>query len=152
MLFHLRPIVLILFLFGCDIAPTPSNVKISESPANGLTYSSFDQGYLQQLIETTHQGAEQRLTEAYERNNIPPSERISHPITNGRYEQQSNRRLAIIDLSYSDNPMKVTRIVGIENDRIITISCISPQGKPIDPFAVSGECAESVRQYLPTSQ
>jgi hypothetical protein len=151
MLFFIRSIVflLLLLLLGCGLDPNPSNVKISEVPANGLANSSFDQTYLQQLIETTRKAAEQQLIKTYERNNIPLSERISHAITSGRYEALGNRRLAVIELTYSNNPMKVTRVVGIENDRLVTISCISPQGAPVDPFAATGECAESVRQYLP---
>ncbi|MGD8912175.1 MAG: hypothetical protein PVJ68_05440 [Candidatus Thiodiazotropha sp.] len=151
MFFYLRPTVLLLplLLFGCGLVPNPSNVKISKVPANGVTNSSFDQAYLQQLIETTRKAAEQQLIKTYERNNIPPSERISHAMTSGQYEQRGKRRLAIIELTYSDNPMKVTRVVGIENDQIVTISCISPQGAPVDPFAATGECAESVRQQLP---
>jgi hypothetical protein len=145
-------LLVLLSLSGCEIGPNPSNVKVSEVPANGLTNSSFDQAYLQQLIETTREAAEQRVIEAYDRNNIPPSGRINHAMTSGRYEQLGNRRLAIIELTYSDNPMKVIRIIGIENDRLITISCISPLGVPLSPFATTGECAESVRQYLQPSQ
>jgi hypothetical protein len=154
MYFYMRPIVplLLLSLFGCGLDSNPSNVKVSEIPADGLTNSSFDQGYLQQLIKTTREAAEQRLIDAYGRNNISPTERINYAMTSGRYEQRGNRRLAIIDLTYSDNPMKVTRIVGIEKDRLVTISCISPLGAPVNPFAATGECAEIVRKYLPLAQ
>ncbi len=144
-------IPLLLTLFGCGLAPDNANVKVSEAAAEGLTDASFDHGYLQQLIEATRQAAEQRLIAAYERNRIPSPERSSHAITSGHYEQNGDHTLAIVELGYSGNPMRVTRIVGIRDDRLITISCISPQGEPIDPFAATGECAESVRKHLPTT-
>jgi hypothetical protein len=142
-------ILLLLTLFGCGFVPDNTNVKVNEAPAEGLTDASFDHGYLQQLIESTRQAAEQRLIEAYNRNRIPTAERNSHANTSGRYEQNGSHTLAIVELSYSGNPMRVTRIVGIRDDRLITISCISPRGEPIDPFAATGECAESVRKHLP---
>ncbi len=145
---HLWLLILPL-LAGCGLQPLPSKVKISEVPANGITDSSFDMAYLQQLIETTRQAAQARLDEAYEDNNVPPEERPSRARTCGRYEQRGGRRLAVIELSYSGNPMRVTRIVGVEGERIVTISCISPKGAPVDPFAEQGKCAANVRRHLP---
>lgn len=142
----------LLLLAACGLQPSPSNVKINKEPAQGLTDSSFDMGYLQELIETTRQAAETRLTEVYDRNHVPPAERKSHAVTSGRYEQQGGRRLAVIELSYSRNPMRVTRIVGIEGKQLITVSCISPLGEPVDPFSETGDCAEGVRRHLPPRQ
>ena len=142
---------LILLLSGCDVDLGPSNVKVSEQPADGLTASSFDQGYLLELVEEVRQGAETSLQQAYERNKIPPQERISHAEAVGRYEWIGDRQLAVIELSYSANPMRVTRIVGIEQDRLISISCISPRGDQQDLHAATGECAETLRRRFPSS-
>jgi hypothetical protein len=137
-----------LLLSGCGITPTPSNVKVSEQPAQGLTESSFDQGYLQQLVEETRQAAEARLQEAYERNRVPSEERFSHAQTSGSYQLIGERQLAVIELSYSANPMRVMRVVGIDGDRLVTISCISPRGAPLDIHAESGECAEAIAKHF----
>jgi hypothetical protein len=147
---HVRPVLLLLLLFlvGCEWVPDTSNVKVNREPAGGLTDSSFDLDYLRQLIESTREAAQQRLTETYERNKVPPAERYSHATADGRYAQVGGRRLAVIELSYSRNPMRVTRIIGIEEGQLVTVSCISPRGAPIDPFAETGECAEGVREHL----
>jgi hypothetical protein len=137
-----------LLLGGCGLTPKPSNVKVSEQPAGGLSESSFDQGYLQQLVEETRLAAEARLQQAYERNRVPPEERFSHAQTSGRYELIGSHRLAVIDLSYSANPMRVMRVVGIDGDRLVTISCISPRGAPLEIHTESGECAESITKYF----
>jgi len=139
----------LLFLSACDMASTPSNVKISEVPAEGLTESSFDQGYLSRLIEETREEAAQRLEARYESNKIPPQERISRAETSGRYELFAGHRLAVIDLTYSANLMRVMRIIGIEKDQLITISCIAPQGEPLDLHNKESECGRSVGQYFP---
>jgi hypothetical protein len=141
-------LLLLLALSGCGFEPDNANIKVSDAPAEGLTDASFDQEYLQKLIGTIRQAAEQRLIEAYERNRIPAAERRSHAITSGHYEQNGSRRLAVVELSYSGNSMRVTRIVGIHDNRLISVSCISPLGEPIDPFAATGECAQSVRKHL----
>jgi hypothetical protein len=137
-----------LLLVGCGFSPAPSNVKISERPADGLTQASFDQGFLQQLVEETRQGAEKSLHEAYERNKIPQQERLSQARTIGRYEWIDGRQLAVIDLSYSANPIRVMRVVGIEADQVVTISCISPLGAPLDIHAKTGECAEALAKHF----
>ena len=141
-------LILCLAITGCDLYPTPSNVKIRKQSAEGLSQSSFDHGYLQQLVNEALQGAEQRLRAAYERNNIPADERSSRPQANGRYEWFGPYQLAVIDLSYSANPMRVVRVVGIEGDQLITISCIAPNGMPIDIVAETGECAEAIAHHF----
>ncbi len=138
----------LLLLTACDIDLGPSNVKVSEQPAAGLSDTSFDQGYLQQLVEETRQAAEASLQQAYDRNNIPPRERISHAMASGRYERHGEHQLAVIDLSYSANPMRVMRVVGITEDRLLTISCISPQGAPVAFDAANGECAEAIAAHF----
>jgi hypothetical protein len=135
-------------LGGCGLTPTPSNVKVSEQPAEGLTESSFDQDYLQKLMEETRQAAQARLQQAYERNRVPAEERFSQAQTSGRYALIGAHRLAVIDLSYSANPMRVMRVVGIERDRLVTISCISPRGAPLDIHAESGECSEAIAKHF----
>jgi hypothetical protein len=137
-----------LLLGACGITPTPSNVKVSEQPAQGLTESAFDEDYLQQLVEETRLAAEARLQEAYERNRVPPAERFSHAQTSGSYELLGGRQLAVINLSYSANPMRVMRVVGIDAERLVTISCISPRGAPLDIHATSGECAEAIIKHF----
>ncbi len=138
-----------LLLTGCSIDSKPANVKVSERPAEGLSESSFDQGYLQQLAEETRQAAENSLQQAYDRNHIPPEQRDSHARAEGRYEWLGERQLAVVDLSYSANPMRVTRVVGIVGERLITVSCISPEGAPVDIHAATGECVETLaRQFL----
>jgi hypothetical protein len=137
-----------LILGACDIAPSSSNVKLSEAPAEGLTESSFDQSYLDRLIAETREEASQRLEARYESNKVPHQERISRAETSGRYEHLGDHRLAVIDLSYSANPMRVTRVVGIQQDRLITISCISPMGEPIDLLDEEGECSQAVREHF----
>lgn len=144
-------LMLLSLLAGCSLQPTPSNVKVKQTPANGLTESSFDQGYLQNLLEETRQAAEQSAQHAYERNNVPPEERYSHARTSGHYEWMGKRKLAIVDLSYSANPMRVTRIVGIAQDSIVTISCISPHGEPVDLRDAASECGGAVRQHFPAT-
>lgn len=135
-------------LCGCDLMERASTVKVKDEPARGLTEHSFDQGYLQNLIEETRQGAEQSLQQAYERNRVPSPDRISHARTQGRYEWLGRRQLAVVDLSYSANPMRVARIVGIANDRLITLSCISPQGEPLDLFNEESDCGRAVKRYF----
>jgi hypothetical protein len=144
-------LMLLSLLAGCSLQPTPSNVKVKQSPANGLTENSFDQGYLQNLSEQTRQAAEQSVQHAYERNNVPPGERNSHAHTSGRYELMGKHKLAIIDLSYSANPMRVTRIVGIAQDSLVTISCISPHGEPVDLRDTASECGSAVNAHFPAS-
>ncbi len=144
----LVPLCLLLFLPACSGRPDYSDVKVQQSPADGLTSSSFDSHYLQNLLDETRGAAEQKLVQAYERNNIPEVERYSHAQAEGRYEQLDGRRLAIIDLSYSANPMRVTRIAGIVQDQLITISCISPHGEPLEFASGEGHCAEVYRYYF----
>lgn len=145
-----RPLFLLclLSLSACDLTSSSSNVKMSEAPTEGLTESSFDQGYLSQLIEETREEAAQRLDARYESNKIPPQERISRAQTSGRFEQLGGHRLAVIDLTYSANPMRVTRIIGIQGDRLITLSCISPTGAPVDLLDEQGECGQAVKQHF----
>ncbi len=142
----LLPIVFL--LGGCSVDLAPSNVKVSERPAAGLTESSFDQGFLTQLAEETRQSAQLSLQQAYERNNIPPAERYSQARTEGRYEWFGERQLAVVELGYSANPMRVTRVVGVVDDRLVTVSCISPLGEPTDLRAADGECAEALRTHF----
>jgi hypothetical protein len=141
----------LLILCACDSLSTPSNVKISELPAEGLTESSFDQGYLTRLTEETREVATQRLEARYESNKIPARERISRAETSGHYEQFGGHRLAVIDLTYSANPMRVSRIIGIQEDRLISISCISPTGAPIDLLDEQGECGQALARHFPSS-
>ena len=144
-------LMLLSLLAGCGIQPKPSTVKVKEAPANGLTQNSMDQGYLQNLAEETRQGAEHSLQQAYERNKVPAAERYSHAHTSGRYEWLGKHKLAVIDLSYSANPMRVTRIVGIAQDRIITISCISPKGEPIELQDGRSKCSRTVEDHFPST-
>lgn len=142
---------LLLLLTGCAQQSTSPTVKVREAPAQGLTQHAFDQGYLQNLAEETREAAERNLVEYYERGKTPASERHSHARTSGRYELLGKHRLAVIDLSYSGNPMRVMRIVGIEQDRLITISCISPRGEPQDLRDRESECGRTVNQHFPTA-
>jgi hypothetical protein len=145
----LLPILTIcLTLTGCDLSPIPSNVKVSKQPADGLTESSFDQGFLQQQVDKYQLGAERSLQQTYERNNIPSQERVSHAQANGHYEWIGERQLAVIDLTYTANPMRVMRVVGIENDQLVTISCISPYGENLDIRAKTGDCAEAIAEHF----
>lgn len=137
-----------LILTGCDLSPVPSNVKISKLPADGLTQSSFDQGFLQQQVDEYQLGAEQSLQQTYERNNTPPQERVSHAQATGHYEWIGERQLAVIDLTYTANPMRVVRVVGIEGDHLVTISCISPYGENLDIHAKTGDCAEAISEHF----
>jgi hypothetical protein len=139
---------LFLLLSGCSGRPDYSDVKVQQSPAGGLTSSSFDSHYLHKRVEETRNAAEQRLVSAYERNNIPKVERYSHAQAEGRYEQLDGRRLLVIDLSYSANPMQVMRIAGIVQDQLIAISCISPQGEPLEFSSGESHCAEVYRYYF----
>jgi hypothetical protein len=91
---------------------------------------------------------ENSLRQAYDRNNIPPQERSNQPLTQGRYEWIDKQQLAVIELHYSNNPMRVMRVVGIENDELISISCVSPTGTPLDIHAKTGECAESIAEQF----
>jgi hypothetical protein len=142
------PLCLLTLLSACSSEPDYSDVKVQLSPAEGLASSSLDSYYLQRLIDETREAAEQRLVDAYERNNIPEAERYSHAKTEGRFEQLGNHRLAVIDLSYSANPMRVTRLVGIVRNQLITISCISPQGAPLVYSSGESHCAEVVGYHF----
>ncbi|MET0066236.1 MAG: hypothetical protein ABW076_07810 [Candidatus Thiodiazotropha sp.] len=145
-------LALTLSLWGCDRQPASDRVKVSEQPAQGLADTSFDQGYLQQLVEETRLGAEARVQEAYARNNIPPEQRISHARAEGRFEDYATHRLAVVELSYSANPMRVLRIVGIRQDRIISISCIAPSGETLDLFDLESDCGRGVATYFGTGK
>ncbi|MES9940381.1 MAG: hypothetical protein ABW105_00630 [Candidatus Thiodiazotropha sp. 6PLUC1] len=144
----LQSLIICLLLAGCGLSPEPSNVKISKQPAEGLTQSSFDEGYLQQLTDEYQKGAEQSLQQTYDRNNIPQHERFSHAQAKGHYEWIGERQLAVIDLIYSNNPMRVMRVVGIEGDQLVTISCISPQGAQLDINSETGDCAEAISKHF----
>ncbi|MCG7899898.1 MAG: hypothetical protein JAY85_15755 [Candidatus Thiodiazotropha weberae] len=141
-------LTLSLTLSSCDFAPTPSNVKVSRQPADGLTQNSFGQSFLQQLVDEVREGAELSLSQAYDRNNIPAAERISKPQAVGRYEWMGDKQLAVIDLSYSYNPMRVMRVVGIEADQMVTINCISPSGIPLKMRASEDECSEAIAEQF----
>ncbi|MES9832642.1 MAG: hypothetical protein ABW139_10420 [Candidatus Thiodiazotropha sp. DIVDIV] len=143
-----QSLTLSLLLAGCGFSPEPSNVKISKQSAEGITQSSFDQGYLQQLVMEYQQGAEQSLQHAYDNNNIPQQERVSHAQAKGHYEWIGERQLAVIDLIYSPNPMRVMRVVGIDGDQLVTISCISPQGIHLDINVETGDCAEAISKHF----
>jgi hypothetical protein len=146
-----QAITLLLFvlLTACSQQSTPTNVKVKTAPAEGLTQQSFDQSYLQNLAQETRQAAEQNLVEYYDRNKTPPTARYSHAQTSGRYELFGKRQLAVVDLSYSANPMRVLRIVGIEQDRLITISCISPKGEPLEIHDKEGDCGSAIAEHFP---
>ena len=135
-----------LLLSGCGLPPEPSNVKISRQAADGLTQSSFDQGYLQHLVDEYQQGAEQSLQQRYDANNTPQQERLSQAQASGHYEWIGEHQLAVIELTYNPNPMRVLRVVGITRDQLVTITCISPQGAPLDIKAKTGECAEAISE------
>ncbi|MES9851562.1 MAG: hypothetical protein ABW170_06980 [Candidatus Thiodiazotropha sp. L084R] len=143
-----KSLTMSLLLAGCGFSPEPSNVKISKQSAEGITQSSFDQGYLQRLVEEYQQGAEQSLQQAYDNNNIPQQERVSHAQAKGHYEWIGERQLAVIDLIYSPNPMRVMRVVGIDGDQLVTISCISPQGIHLDINVETGDCAEAISKHF----
>ncbi|MEJ2402957.1 MAG: hypothetical protein P8171_01510 [Candidatus Thiodiazotropha sp.] len=144
----LMALLLTLLVWGCDSRPGSDRVKVSEQPAQGLIDTSFDQGYLQQLVEETRAGAEARVQEAYTRNNIPPEQRISHAQAEGRFEKYASHRLAVVELGYTANPMRVLRIVGIEQDRLISLSCISPHGEALDLFNKESDCGRGVASYF----
>lgn len=139
----------LLLLSACGAAPDPSRVKVSEQPADGLSPSAFDEAYLQRLAEQTRQSAEARLQQAYDRNQVASQARRSHALVSARYEWLGSRRLAVVELGYSANPMRVTRVVGLVGDRLLTVSCIYPEGEPADLHAATGECAEALRQHFP---
>ncbi|MBW9257876.1 MAG: hypothetical protein K1566_05325 [Candidatus Thiodiazotropha sp. (ex. Lucinisca nassula)] len=141
-------LTLSLILSGCDFVPTPSNVKVSKQPADGLTQNSFGQRFLQQLVDEVVEGAELSLSQAYDRNNVPAAERISKPQAEGRYEWIGDQQLAVIDLTYSYNPMRVMRVVGIEADQMVTINCISPTGNPLKMTAPEDECSEAIAEQF----
>jgi hypothetical protein len=152
---HLRwflPLCLLALLAGCSNEPDYSDVKVQLSPADGLTSSSLDSYYLQRLIDETREGADKRLAEVYERNKIPQAERYSRAKTEGRFDQLGNHRLAIIDLSYTANPLRVTRLVGIVQDQLISISCVSPGGATVVYASGESHCAEVVRYHFPSQQ
>ncbi len=133
-----------LLLAGCDMAPDTSLVKVASEPAEGLTQSALDQSYLDTLVRETRTAAETRLQQAYEKNRVPPDQRFSHAVASGRYEWFGETQLAVVDLSYSANPMRVTQVVGLINDTQVTVSCISPEGAPLALNGGEGECAQVI--------
>ena len=143
---QLKPIsfLLALLLAGCDMAPDTSLVKVARQPAQGLTQSSMDEQYLQNLVDETLKAAEQRLQQAYEKNGVPPDQRYSHAQASGRYEWLSEQQLAVIDLSYSAHRMRVTQVVGLIDDREVRVNCISPDGAPTALTGGEGECAQVI--------
>ena len=140
----LHTLTLAVLLAGCDLAPDTSLVKVAQEPANGLTSSSLDASYLEALVNETRSAADARLQEAYELNRVPPDQRYSQAQASGRYEWLGERQLAIVDLSYSANPMRVMQVVGLINDQQVTVSCISPKGAPLVLSGGEGECAQVV--------
>lgn len=131
-------------LAGCDMAPDTSLVKVAQEPAKGLTSSSLDESYLEALVNDTRSSAEARLQQAYELNRVPPKQRYSQAQTSGRYEWLGKRQLAVVDLSYSANPMRVMQVVGLINGQQVTVSCISPNGAPLELSGGEGECAQVI--------
>ncbi|MEL0583394.1 MAG: hypothetical protein AAES65_00700 [Candidatus Thiodiazotropha sp. (ex. Lucinoma kazani)] len=141
---------LISLLVACSQQGSSSTVKVNKAPAQGLSEHAFDQGYLQNLVEDARKAAEKNLIQYYDRDNTPTGERVNHAQTSGRYEWLGRQQIAVVDLSYSANPIQVMRVVGIEQNSLITISCISPYGEPLDLHNMESECGRTVKLQFQT--
>ncbi|MES9857997.1 MAG: hypothetical protein ABW166_15560 [Sedimenticola sp.] len=139
-----------LILAACADGKKQPVVNISHAPANGLTEMAMDNNYLVKLEQETLETANQRLTETYERNDVPLHARYSRAHVNGRLIEAEGKRLAIIDLTYSESRVWVSRITGVTDSTTHTISCISPEGIPIDILDREGACGEAVQRILLT--
>lgn len=141
-------ILLLLLLTGCSGDKNEPVINITESPANGLTELDMDSGYLRQLEKKTLDEANQRLAEAYKRNNVPVNERTSHARVAGRLIELGGKKLAVIDLTYSENRVWVSRITGVKEMTRYTISCISPAGRPVEVADPEDACGDAVHRTL----
>ncbi|MEJ1381479.1 MAG: hypothetical protein RPT95_11010 [Candidatus Sedimenticola sp. (ex Thyasira tokunagai)] len=141
-------LLLLLLLTACTDNKKQPVVNITHSPANGLTEAAMDGDYLMRLEQETLDAANQRLTETYERNDVPLHARYSRARVKGRLIEAEGKRLAVIDLTYSESRVWVSRITGVINSTTHTVSCISPEGMPMDVLDPEGACGEAVKQTL----
>ncbi len=141
-------VLLALLVFGCSGSNYPPHIKISREPAKGLEQADFDGAYLASLTEWTRNAAQQRLAETYERNGVPPERQTGRAHVESRYRERDGEKLAVIDLAYSGNPVRVARVVGLEGDEVVTVSCTSSTGAPIDAFDTGTACGQAVHDIF----
>ncbi|RDH89416.1 MAG: hypothetical protein DIZ77_15845 [endosymbiont of Seepiophila jonesi] len=146
--FPLLSLILSLTLIGCSVSESPDTISISEEPAGTLTESAMDQDYLQSVRQQTAEAANHRLQQAYERNNIPQQQRNGRARVSGQYIRLHSRKLALLDLSYTTGPVRVTRITGLKAPSIVSISCVSASGKAFDISDIENKCGQAVEQIF----
>ncbi|MES9904360.1 MAG: hypothetical protein ABW168_16995 [Sedimenticola sp.] len=143
----LTPLLLLLLTACADNKKQPV-VNVSHSPANGLTEAAMDGDYLLRLEQETLDAANRRLAETYERNDVPLNARYSRARVKSRLIEAEGKKLAVIDLTYSESRVWVSRITGVIDATAHTVSCISPEGMPMDVLDPEGACGEAVRDTL----
>lgn len=139
----LVPISAILLIVGCA---EPPNVKVMRESANDLFPVTMDDAYLAHLEHWTAEAARARLAESYERNGVALEARVSEPRLRSRYLDTQAGRLAVIEIAYTGSPIRVTRVTGLVNDELITVSCTSPEGAPYDVVSPDDECGRHVHE------
>ncbi|SCZ66453.1 hypothetical protein [Thiohalomonas denitrificans] len=146
---YLSLLCIILFslaLTGCGGSPHPPNIKVSREPAKGLSSADMDNAYLAALADWTQAAAQERLAETYERNRVPPEGRRGRAHVDARYVEAGGKRLAIVDLAYTGNPVRVARVVGLAGKELVTVSCTSPDGAPIQVLDPGSACGKVVQE------
>ena len=141
-------VLLSLAVVGCDKSPYAPNIKVSREPARGVSATDLDDAYLERLSEWTRAAAQQRLTETYDSNKVSPERRTSRARVNSRYIQIDGKKLAFVDLGYTGNAVRVARITGFKRGEMVTVSCTSPDGAPIQIIEPQSACAEAVRDVF----
>jgi hypothetical protein len=137
---------LVLMVFGCS--REPPNVKITRRPADGLTRQAMNPAYLQSLEAWTRKAAQENLNSLYQRNEVPQRDRTGKVQVRSRYLMSEGRKLAVIYLAYTGNPVRVARVSGLKGDSLVTVSCTSPDGAPIEILDPKSDCGRTVNRVF----
>lgn len=148
---HLSRFFLVLLcvaVVSCDKSPYAPNIKVSREPAKGISATDLDDAYLETLSEWTRATAQRRLTKTYDSNKVSPERRTSRARVSSRYIQIDGKKLAVVDLGYTGNAVRVARMTGLKGGEMVTVSCTSPDGAPIRILEPQSACAEAVRDVF----
>ena len=142
----LLPLLLALTALGCS--RQPPNVKVTRRPANGMNQSAMNPAYLQSLEDWTRRAAEENLKKVYERNEVPQRERASKVQVHSRYLMSEGRKLAVVYLAYTGSAVRVVRVSGLNGKSLVTVSCTSPTGAPVEILDPGSDCGQTVNRIF----
>ena len=127
-------------------AESDIEVVVMEQDSQGLVEADLDSEVLQSLGEWMLDLTATKLKSAYDRKHVSYQDIKSEIALDSSYVTYKGKKLAVFELYFtSDNsPVKVTRVLGIKDKRIISIGCVSKSGKNIDKF--HGPCGEKVNE------